>query len=94
MKVSMRVLRSFGAAVVGADDEDGVVAGEGADDFGPLFVVERGGDGLGSADGGEDDEEVLGLADLEAEVLEDVADLGELFFLSGVGRGARSRRGL
>lgn len=69
----------FGAAVVGADDEDGVVAGEGADDFGPLFVVEGGGDGLGAADGGEDDEEVLGLANLEAEVLKDVADFGQLF---------------
>ena len=54
-------LQGFGAAGVGADDEDCVLAGYGADDVGPFFVVERGGDGLRTAHGGKDNEEVLGL---------------------------------
>ena len=43
--------------LVGADDEDGVVAGDGADDLGPVFIVDAGGDGLGASGGGDEDEE-------------------------------------
>jgi hypothetical protein len=42
------------------DDEDGVVAGDGAEDLRPLFPVEGFGDGLGAAGEGSDDEEVAG----------------------------------
>ena len=44
--------------LVGADDEDGVVSGDGADDFGPVFVVDACGDGLRASGGGDEDEEV------------------------------------
>ena len=46
-------LERGGGGVVRADDEDGVVAGDGADDLVPLFRVERGGDGLSAAHGGD-----------------------------------------
>jgi hypothetical protein len=78
---------AFGGAGVGADEEDGVVAGDGADDFVPLLLVDGGGDGLRAAHSGEDDEEVLGLADFEAEVFEDVLDAGEVVFFVDVGQG-------
>jgi len=74
-------LEGFGFAGVGADDEDGVVAGDGADNFFPLFVVHCGSDRLRAAHGGEDDEEVLGLTNFEAEVFEHVGDGREIVFL-------------
>lgn len=63
-----------GFAGIFADDEDGVVAGDGAYDFRPLFVIDCGGDGLGSAGAGDDDDEVCGLAGLEAEILQNLMD--------------------
>ena len=51
---------------VGADDEDVVVSSDGADNFGPVFVVDAGGDGLSASGGRNEDEEVHGLADFEA----------------------------
>ena len=59
-------------AGVFADDEDGVVACDGAYDFRPLFVIDCGGDGLGSAGAGDDDDEICGLAGLEAEILQNL----------------------
>jgi len=66
MRLDSRLERG-GGAIVGADDEHGVVAGDGADDFFPLFLVERGGNGLRAAHGGDNDDEILSLADFEAE---------------------------
>ena len=66
---------------VGADDEDGVVSGDAADDFGPVFVVDPGGNGLGASGGGDEDEEVECLADFEAEAFEDFTDAGERIFV-------------
>jgi hypothetical protein len=43
---------------ISKDDEDGVVAGEGADDLRPLFPVEGDGDGLCAAGERFDEEEV------------------------------------
>jgi sirohydrochlorin ferrochelatase len=82
-----------GLAGVGADDEDGVVSGDGADDFVELFVVERGGDGLGSAHGGDEDEQVLGLADFEGEVLQDSGDFRQVVFVFGRAFGGKSVAG-
>ena len=77
----------FGLLVVGADDEDGVVAGDGADDLGPVFVVDAGRYGLGAAGGGDEDEEVQGEAGLEAEVAEHLGDAGHVVFRFAGGRG-------
>lgn len=66
---------------VGTDDEDGVVAGDGAYDFGPIFIVDSCGDGLGAAGGGYEYEEVHGLPDFEAEAFEDFANSRERVFV-------------
>ena len=63
---------------VGADDEDGVVARDGADDIGPAFEVDGGGDGLGAAGGGDEDDEIHGLARFHPEAVEDAFDAGEI----------------
>src|SRR5665213_2426239 len=78
------VLDGEGPARVLADDEDGVVAGDRADDFGPLFVVDGGSDGLRAAGAGDDDDEVERLAGFEAEVLQDLVDGGLVVFVSAV----------
>src|SRR5690606_2596166 len=52
------LLDGFQAAGVAEDDEDGVVAGDGAEDLGPLLPVEGLGDGLCAAGEGLDEEEV------------------------------------
>src|SRR5690606_25058474 len=54
-------------AGVAEDDEDGVVAGEGAEDLGPFLPVDGLGDGLSAADHGLDDEEVAGAFGAEEE---------------------------
>ena len=66
MRLDSRLERG-GGTIVGADDEHGVVAGDSADNFFPLFLVERGCDRLRTAHGGEHDDEILRLADFEAE---------------------------
>src|ERR1035437_9707332 len=53
-------LDAFGGGVVGGDDQNGVVAGDGADHFGPLLVIQRDGDGVGVAGRGFEDHLVLG----------------------------------
>jgi len=53
------LLDGFGGGVVGGDDQDGVVSGDGADDFGPALVVEGDGDGVGVAGRGFEDHLVL-----------------------------------
>jgi hypothetical protein len=68
-------------ARVCADHQDGVVAGDGADDFGPLFVVDGGGDGLRAAGAGDDDDQVFGLTGFEAEVLQHLVDGGLVIVL-------------
>jgi hypothetical protein len=77
------VFEGLGAANVGADDKDGVVASDGADDFFPAFRVDAGGDGLGSADDGADDDEVLGLDNRHAKVLKDAGGFGKVVFAIG-----------
>ena len=47
-------------AGVGGGDEDGVVAGDGADDLGPLGLVDRDGDALRRADRGADHRDATG----------------------------------
>ena len=56
------------APAVGRDDQDGVVAGDGADDVGPVLVVDGDGDRVGVAGRGFQDEQVVGLADVGEEV--------------------------
>jgi hypothetical protein len=46
--------------VLAQDDEDGVIAGEGPEDFGPFFPVEGLGDGLSATGEGADDEQIAG----------------------------------
>ena len=46
-----------GREVVGGDEQHGVVAGEGADDVGPVLVVDGHGDGVGVAGRGLQDEQ-------------------------------------
>jgi hypothetical protein len=88
-----RSLAGFDSACmanVGADDEHGVVAGDGADDLGPSGVVERGGDRLGSAHDGADDHLIHGLANAQAEALDHLLDGGwaVVFHSCGVSIGA------
>jgi hypothetical protein len=73
-------LERAGLLFVGADDEDGVIAGDSADNFGPVLVVDRRGDGLGAAGGRDEDEKIGGEADFEAEAAEDLADAGAFVF--------------
>src|SRR5271154_6033882 len=74
-KVSFQsVFESSCLFFVGADDEDVVVSGDGADNFGPVFVVDAGSDGLGASGGRDEDEEIHGLADFKAEALEKLVD--------------------
>jgi len=54
---------------VRADDEDGVVAGDGSYNLWPVLVVDARGDGLSASGGGDEDEEVDGLTDFETETL-------------------------
>ena len=74
---------------VRADDEDGVVSGDGAYDLGPVLVVDSGGDGLGASGGGDEDEEVDGLTDFEAEAFENLSDSGERVLVGVVAVGER-----
>ena len=74
---------------VGADDEDGVVPGDGAYDFRPVFIVDSCGDGLSAAGGCYEYKEVHGLPDFETEAFEDFPDSGERVF---VGVGACGKR--
>jgi hypothetical protein len=74
---------------VRADDEDGVISGDGAYDFGPIFVIDSGGDGLRASGGGHKDEEVNGLTDFQAEALEDFANLRERVLIRVSVRGER-----
>ena len=79
---------SFSLVGVGADDEHGVVAGDGADDFVPLLLIECCGNRLRTAQSGQHDEEVLCLADLQTEVFEYVLDRGQIvFFFKACGKG-------
>src|SRR5882757_7557812 len=71
--------------LIGADDEDGVVSGDGADDLGPVLVVDTGGDGLRAAGAGDEHEQVGSLADLEAEAREHIADAGQVVLLGDSG---------
>src|SRR6185312_3484005 len=59
-----------------ADDEDGVIAGDGADHLGPLFVIDGGSHRLRTAGAGNDDDEVERLAGFEAKVLQHLVDRG------------------
>jgi hypothetical protein len=77
-----------GALFIGADDEHGVVSGDGADDLRPVFVVDSGGDGLCAAGGGDDDDEIESLACFKAEAAQEVAQAGALLFAAAVGRGS------
>ena len=63
-----------GGGEVCADDEDGVVAGYGAEDFGPFFVIDAGGDGMGCTTPSQEHQEVSGLTKLDAEAGEHVGD--------------------
>ena len=63
------VLHGIGSGRVLADDEDGVVAGNGANHFGPLFIVQRDGDGTGVARRGLEDNLIL----REAYILQEFA---------------------
>jgi hypothetical protein len=49
------------------DDEDGIVAGEGADDLGPFLPIEGDGDGLGAAGQGLEEEQVADAIGAEIE---------------------------
>ena len=82
-KVSFQsVFESSCLFFVRTDDEDVVVSGDGAHNFGPVFVVDTGGNGLGASGGRNENEEVHGLADFKAEALEKLVDSGQ-----GVGVG-------
>jgi hypothetical protein len=52
-------------------------SGDGTDNFGPIFVVDACGDGLGASGGSDEDEEIHGLADFKAEALEKFVDSGQ-----------------
>ena len=58
---------------VGEGDEQRVVAGDRARDLGPAGPVERGRDRVGRAGQGPDDEQQAGLADLDRQVVEQLA---------------------
>ena len=74
-------LEGCGFRAVRTDDEGGVISCDCAYDLVPLFLVHGGSDGLRAAQGGEDDEEVLGLTDLEAEGFKDLMDGGTVGIL-------------
>ncbi len=78
-------MRGRGLFFVGADDEDGVVAGDGADHFGPVFVVDASGHGLRASGGGHDDEQVLRLAGFKAEAAQEFLERGAFFLGVPVG---------
>jgi hypothetical protein len=73
-----------GLGYVGADDEDGVVSGDGADDLGPALVVDAGGYGGGSSGAGDEDDEVESLFGFEGEVLKDVLDVEGVYGYGGL----------
>ena len=79
--------------LVRTDDEDSVVACNGAYDLGPVLVVDTGGDGLSASGGGDEDEEVDGLTDFESEAFEDFPDSGECVLVGvvAVGEGVAVR---
>jgi len=74
------------------DDENGVVAGNGADHFIPAGCIERYGDGLGAAHGSLQHELVLGLADIAAKFAEQALDGGRLGLGNMTPRGGISLR--
>ncbi len=80
----------MGVRGVGADDEHGVVASDGADHLGPAFFVDAGGDGRGSAADGMQYEQILRLLDGETEALEQLGGRGQCIVADGgAGRGQR-----
>src|SRR5713226_1997070 len=78
----------------GADDDEGVVAGDVAEDVGEAGTVEGGADDVRGAGWGAEDDEVLAVGDLDDEVAHDAAEVvvgcGGFFgvFGEGVGHGA------
>jgi len=70
-------LQEAGLFFIGADDEDGVISCDGAHNFGPVFVVDSGGDGLGASGGGHKDKEIDGLTDFEAKAFKNLANSGQ-----------------
>ena len=65
---------------VRADDEHGVVAGDGADDLRPVLVVDAGGYGLSAAGGGDQDEQVHARwRTSRPKLAQDLADAGGVF---------------
>src|ERR1700722_4690529 len=74
-KVSFNsLLQEMRLLVVSADDQHGVVARDGANDLGPVFVVDASGDGLRASGSGDEDEQIECLANLESEALQHLAD--------------------
>src|SRR5579875_1568425 len=67
---------SLCALFVRADDEDGVVACDGADDLGPVFIVDARGDWLGAAGVGDENDKVHRLTSFETKGAEDFANAG------------------
>lgn len=61
---------------VSEDEEDGVVSGDGPQDFVPFGVVDGDCDGLGSAGEGVEDEEVVGAVDVDEEGGEEAREGG------------------
>jgi len=72
---------------IGTDDENRVIAGNGADHFIPARRIEGDGDWLRAADGGLQNELILRLADVAAEFTEQALDGGRLRLGSEVSRG-------
>jgi len=67
--------------VIGADDQDGIVARQGTDYVAPVLMIDGESHGLGGAAGGVKDELVLGLANREPEAGEHLIDGGLIVFL-------------
>jgi hypothetical protein len=68
----------LGLFTIRTDDENGVVAGNGADHFIPAGCIKGDGDGLGATHGGFQHELVLSLADIAAKFAEQALDRGRL----------------
>src|ERR1019366_6066040 len=64
-------------ALVRADDENRIVASDGAHHLRPIFVVDAGGDGLGGTCARDQDQLIHGLAHLDAEAAQHLADSGQ-----------------
>ena len=67
-------LQQLRLLVVGADDQDSVVASDGTDDLGPVFVVDASCDWLRSARGCDEHQLIHGLANLNAEAAQHFAN--------------------